>query len=256
MLRLVVLMIMIVTVGCGTAKFGVPVRELPDSSMEREIDRAISTKNRSRALELVAVVLDDVLQRGYRYDYYSRKNAFSAILDLELTEVAEPLRKVAAVPYEPRTLPPNRDSPEARQLSHLDLLDYIALTGALTDLTLLGDSDALTLNRLQLRTPSIRGRAAANLKLLKAWDATGDVRQILYRTEATEEAFLDLRSAVDFLANSPGASEADCTLIPKFRAAYWQCFDSKLEIPGIVGCEEFVRSLRILANRFNCDRAG
>jgi hypothetical protein len=50
MLRVVVLVIMIVTVGCGTAKFGVPVRELPDSSLERELDRAISTKNRSRAL--------------------------------------------------------------------------------------------------------------------------------------------------------------------------------------------------------------
>jgi hypothetical protein len=256
MLRTVALLIAITIFGCGTAQLNMPARELSDSSMERELNRSLSTKNRSRAAKLVAAVLDDALRHEYRYGYYSRKNAFYAILELDLAEVTEPLREVAALPYEPRSLPPNRVSPEAKQRSYQNLLDFIAITGALDNLTLLRDRDALTLNLMQLKTPSIRGRAVANLQLLKAWDATGDVRQMLIKTELTKAAFLDLRAAADFLANSPQASPMDCALIPKFKTAYWQCFDSSLEVPGITGCEEFVRSLKILANRLNCERTG
>jgi hypothetical protein len=244
------------TASCCAASQPVPVRGLSDSGMEQALDQAIYDRDRARALELVDAVLADSLRHTHRYGYYSRRSAFQAISDLKLAESAGLMRQVAAMPYEPPSArgPAEPEGDKAR--SYRALLEEIAITGALDNLTLLGDSEAPRLNRQQMISPAnaplIRARAIANLTTLKEWDATEDVRQILRGTEPSSEAVTYLIEAVKFLARSPKAGEGDCSILPRLKSGYVPCFDPAAETPGIAGCTELRTAAEALAARLRC----
>jgi hypothetical protein len=255
--------LILIALGLGTASCcaasqpeRVPVRGLSDAGMEQALDQAIQDRDRAEALELVDAVLADSLRHTHRYGYYSRRSAFQAISDLKLTESAGLMRQVAAMPYEPPSARSPADPEGDKARSYRALLDEIAITGALDNLTLLGDSEAPRLNRQQMISPAnaplIRGRAIANLMTLKEWDATDDVRQILRDTEPSSEAVTYLIEAVKFLARSPGAGEADCSLLPRLKAGYVPCFDPAVKVPGIAGCTELRTAVETLVARLRC----
>lgn len=231
--------------GCGAGLVHRPAGELSDAAMEEALERATRSRDRARALELVNVVLEDSLRRTQRYGYYSRRSAFHAISELELSESAGLLRQVAGMSYEP-----------AEHGSRQDLPEIIAITGALDNLTHLGDPEAPRLNRLQMNVPSnaalIRSRAIANLATLEEWEATGDVRRILRETEPAPEAILYLTAAVRFLGSSPMATEEDCSILPRLKSGYRQCFDPDVKVPGISGCQELRQATETLASRLRC----
>jgi hypothetical protein len=240
----------------GSGLPSTPKTGLSDTAMEQALDRAIHDRDRPQALELVNAVLEDSLRHANRYGYYSRRSAFQAISDLKLSESAGLMRQLAAMAYEP---PPPRGTadPEGdRARSSQSLLEEIAITGALDNLTHLGDPEASRLNRQRINSPVdaplIRSRAIANLMTLKEWDATEDVRQILRGTEPKPEAILYLTSAVESMAQSPLAVEGDCSILPRLRSGYVPCFDPSLEHPGISGCAELRRAMESLAARLRC----
>jgi hypothetical protein len=243
--------------GCSSALSHRPVHDLSDSEVELALEKARKVGDRTRALELARVVLWDALQGTYRYGYYSRKTTPSVVIDLKLLELAELMRQVAAMDYEP---PPPRlpgsDSPKPREQSYRDLLNILAIIGALDSLTLLDDPDAQRLNHLQLssrpQASLMQSRAISNLKYLKAWNATEDVRRVLYEAAPGQDSILTEITAIQFLADSSLATEGDCTLVPRLRERYGQCFDPTLLTPGISGCGELRSSLSLLIHRLHC----
>jgi hypothetical protein len=224
--------------------------------MEQALDRAIQARDRAQALELVDAVLTDSLHHANRYGYYSRRSAFQAISDFRLTESAGLMRQLAAMPYEP---PPPRSAADPKgdkARSYQALLEEIAISGSLDNLTLLGDPEASRLNRQQMSPPEnaplIRSRAIANLTTLKEWEATAAVRQILLDTEPKPEAVLYLVEAVKLLAQSPMAKEEDCSILPRLKSGYAPCFDPAVKVPGISGCQELRLATETLAARLHC----
>jgi hypothetical protein len=244
--------------GCGASPPPPPAGGLSDAAMESALQRAVAGKDRARALELVNAVLADALGHGYRYGYYSRRDAFAAIEDLKLSEALEPLRQVAALTYEPPAARgPAPPSEEEKTRSYRDLLDVLAITGSLDDLTRLGDPAAPRLNRLQMLAPAqaplIQSRAIANLRSLKAWDATDDVRRAVRDGEPAPEAILVFTAAAKFLAGSPRAAGEDCPLLARWKSAYRPCFDpASKSTPGISGCDDLRAASGALAARLRC----
>jgi hypothetical protein len=230
--------------GCAST---VGSSELVSQQTSEGLALAIAQNDRGRALKLVGLVLEDEAGSGYRFGYEARWNAANAIRDLQLNEEVSLLRKVAGLPG---SLPTQQG--DAGEDSRRSLLRIFAVKSALSDLTLLGDSQALALNRLHVSSPVISSTAIGNLKQLKDWESTEQVRRILSDRDPTAEAFLDLTSALDFLVASPVAIPQDCVLLRRLTITYRSCFDMKSRPPGIAGCENFVRTAREFEARFTC----
>jgi hypothetical protein len=261
MLRKPAVLSLLVLCTCSSGSLARLAEDLSDSAMEMAIERAIRKGDRARAVELVNTVLEDSLQHTYRYGYYSRKEAFRAISELKLRESADLMREVAAMPYKP---PPARApgvaSPEQDLRSNRDLLELVAITGALDELTHLGDSEASRLNLWRLNQQAdaslIRGRAIHNLSYLKEWNATEDVRKAAKEAALTPEAILYLTAAAGFLAESPLACQEDCLIGQRLKNGYQQCFETSANSPGIPGCRELRWALDVLAARLHCAVGG
>jgi hypothetical protein len=101
--------------------------------------------------------LEDELGGEYRFGYEARWNAANAIRDLRLVEMTPSLRRVAGMPY---SAPVSVEA--TAEDSRRDLLKLFAIKSALSGLTLLGDSEAVTLNRRHVASPVISSTAIRN----------------------------------------------------------------------------------------------
>jgi hypothetical protein len=216
-------------------------------AISENLARAVARMDKGRALELVVPVLEDEAGGEYRFDYEARWNTANAIRDLRLIETIPLLRKVASLSY-PALVPSGARAEDSRR----DLLKNYAIKSALSGLTLLGDSEAVMLNRLHIASPVISSTAIRNLKSLKNWESTEQIRRILADREPTHDAFLDLSAALDFLAASTVSRPQDCAILRRLTTTYGSCFDARFRPPGIAGCEELIRAERTFEARFKC----
>lgn len=211
----------------------------------------IERSYRQRALELAKRVLEDELGEKYIFDYEARSNAAHAIRDLQLVELSSLLRDVAGLPYSP----PSGPRPYEDRVFEHDLLKVHAITSALSLLISLGDDEALRLNRLHISSPVISTTAIRNLKQLKDWEATQQVREMLQAREPTPEAFLDLSVALEFIAASPLAEPRDCVILERLRSVFATCFD-EVAPPAVSGCDDYDAAVKMLGARLGCKRNG
>ena len=243
--RILLLSVTCLALACGA--MATEPLNLSSQQVSEALARAIAQGTRSRALELVGPVLEDEAGSEYRFGYEARWNAANAVRDFRLVEEVYLLRKVASLPDSAAN--PTGDKSED---SLRNLLKILAVKSALSGLTLLGDSEAVALNRLQVLSPVISSTAIRNLKELKDWEATERIRSVLTNRALTPEAFLDLDAALDFLVASPMSEPRDCALLQRLTVGYRSCFDAELRPPGIAGCEDFVQTAKAFEARFQC----
>lgn len=232
----------------ATSLSGSPVvTEHPDPSwrLQEDLVQAVERGDRPRVIELVNTVLQDELGEEFRFDDDLRSKVESVILEMRLLEVAPLIRRVASLSY-------TGDEPQGGGESDARVFRKLrAIRGALLDLTVLRDSEAVAANRRHIATPIVASLAIRNLQDFADWASTDEVRHMTEDRQPTRMAFLDLAAALEFVARSPLAVAADCQIGVRLRTAYGACFET--DGPAdLSGCGTFVVALRTLEERFSC----
>jgi hypothetical protein len=189
----------------------------------------------------VGAVLKDEIDHTYRYDYDTRMMAADVVEEIGLHEVTDELLKVA-----------NDSCYYADARAFADpahkLLDIVAITGALGNLTFLRNSSAASLNIRALKVPLMASFAVLNLQSLRFWHALPEVREILDEAPVSQDSATLVGSALRFVAASPNAEPSDCARIERFAPLISGCDSGN----GVAGCNALRDAMGLLASKVGC----
>jgi hypothetical protein len=178
-------------------------------------------------------VLADILTRGYRFSGDQRATAIEDIAVRDGVKSAAVLRQVAEMR---RSLEPSHE-----------LADLLAIDAALSALTEMRDGKAVELNRRRLGDDNVRGIALINLRVLKAWEATGEVEAWFATAPLRAEEMHEISGAATFLALSPRSTSVSCAGIDRIRRKFPECLENTTD-----RCNDLDGSLINLSRHLRC----
>lgn len=190
-------------------------QEVASSLDDDQMLMALRRANRDDAAELVAAVLQDALDKTYRYTNETRGAAFAAVADHGLLEVLPQVRELAgmAVPLLP---------PEQRKTDPKHGLDVISVTLAMWALVNLEDPEAKERSRARLSAredPWILGAAIENLADLEDWDSSELVVEALSAADPVQIAG-SLGDALRIVRMAGSPASTFCVELERIEAAF------------------------------------